>query len=85
MLILMFHSLVKLPPIDELDKVLGTDKWRVKKDGEQNPFEALDKKFKPMKGRRAVPTRQINGIAAQQGTPQPILVGGERGSSGMDW
>lgn len=76
---------VKLPPVEELDQVLGTEKWRVKKEGERNPFENFDKKFKPMKGRRAVPARLPNGIPAQQGIPQPIMVGGERGSSGMDW
>ena len=38
---------VKLPPVEELDGVLGTEKWRIKKEGEQNPFESLDKKLEP--------------------------------------
>ena len=79
------HVYVKLPPVEELDGVLGTEKWRIKKDGEQNPFESMDKKLKPMKGRKGVHASHLpNGLGAP-GKTQAILAGGERGSAGMDW
>ncbi|KAI9374963.1 hypothetical protein BJX61DRAFT_550430 [Aspergillus egyptiacus] len=44
---------MKLPPVDELDSVLGTDKWKVKKGEAVDPFEAHDKKYKGMRGKKA--------------------------------
>ncbi|KAL4978429.1 nitrite reductase [Aspergillus desertorum] len=44
---------VKLPPVEELDSVLGTEKWKVKKGEAVDPFEAYDKKYNAMKGKRA--------------------------------
>ena len=76
---------VKLPPVQELDGVLGTEKWRTKKDGEQNPFESLDKKLKVMKGRKAFNASHLPNGLGEQGKAQAILAGGERGSSGIDW
>ena len=76
---------VKLPPVDELDAVLGTERWRVRSVGEENPFQTLDKKLKPQKGRRGITAGDMpNGIGAN-GQPRSILVGGERGANGMDW
>lgn len=77
---------VKLPPVEELDSVLGTTKWRLSKEGEENPFEAMDKKLKPqMKGRKGLQTSHLpNGLGAP-GKAQAILAGGEKGSSWMDW
>lgn len=77
---------VKLPPIAELDEVLGTEKWRVKKEGEVNPFESLDKKFKPLKGRKGVSASHMpNGLGAHQ-KARAILAGGEGGGGGgIDW
>ena len=34
---------LKLPPVEELDAVLGTRKWLVKKEESSNPFENVDK------------------------------------------
>lgn len=77
---------VKLPPVEELDAVLGTQKWLVRREGEEKPFEQMDRKLKPvMKGRKGVSASHLpNGLGAQ-GKAQAILVGGERGSSGIDW
>ena len=36
---------LKLPPVEELDSVLGTSKWTVKKEETVDPFESLDKKL----------------------------------------
>ncbi|KAJ6075871.1 hypothetical protein N7499_007852 [Penicillium canescens] len=44
---------MKLPPIEELDGVLGTEKWKIRKDESENPFHKVDKKFKGMKGKKA--------------------------------
>ncbi|KAL2824914.1 hypothetical protein BDW59DRAFT_146890 [Aspergillus cavernicola] len=44
---------MKLPPVEELDSILGTEKWKVKKGEATDPFEAYDKKYKGMKGKRA--------------------------------
>jgi nitrite reductase (NAD(P)H) len=43
---------VKLPPVEELDSVLGTDKWKVRKDEGPKPFEKVDKIYKGMKARK---------------------------------
>ncbi|KAJ5771282.1 uncharacterized protein N7511_003333 [Penicillium nucicola] len=44
---------MKLPPIVELDNVLGTEKWKVRKGESEDPFHKVDKKFKGMKGKKA--------------------------------
>ncbi|CAI7668261.1 unnamed protein product [Penicillium crustosum] len=43
---------IKLPPIEELDSVLGTEKWKVRKGEAEDPFHKVDKKFKGMKGKK---------------------------------
>ncbi|OJJ49898.1 hypothetical protein ASPZODRAFT_109754 [Penicilliopsis zonata CBS 506.65] len=43
---------MKLPPVEELDAVLGTEKWKVKKGEAPDPFEKVDKKYKNMRGKR---------------------------------
>ena len=79
------HVYVKLPPVEELDSVLGTEKWRAKKEGEQKPFESLDRKLMPMKGRKGIHTSHLPNGLGDHGKAQAILAGGERGSGGMDW
>ncbi|PTU22771.1 hypothetical protein P175DRAFT_0499315 [Aspergillus ochraceoroseus IBT 24754] len=44
---------MKLPPVDELDSVLGTEKWKVKKGEAADPFEAYDRRSKGMRGKKA--------------------------------
>ncbi|KXG49054.1 FAD-dependent pyridine nucleotide-disulfide oxidoreductase [Penicillium griseofulvum] len=43
---------IKLPPIEELDSILGTEKWKVRKSEAEDPFHKVDKKFKGMKGKK---------------------------------
>lgn len=60
---------LKLPPVDELDSILGTDKWKVKSGESRDPFENMDKKYKGMKG-KSVQRRHVVG---------------ERRENGLDW
>ncbi|KAI9715602.1 MAG: hypothetical protein M1812_005906 [Candelaria pacifica] len=68
---------LKLPPVEELDSVLGTKKWMVKKDETANPFEKLDQKLKGLKGRKPVEASHLNGTGARA-----ITAGGD---GGIDW
>jgi nitrite reductase (NAD(P)H) len=43
---------LKLPPVEELDSVLGTEKWKVKKGETPSPFHKMDKKYKGMRGKK---------------------------------
>ena len=43
---------IKLPPVEELDAVLGTAKWTVKKEETTDPFQSLDRKLGLKKGLR---------------------------------
>ncbi|KAI9841521.1 MAG: hypothetical protein M1837_000622 [Sclerophora amabilis] len=74
---------LKLPPVEELDGVLGTAKWAVKKDETSSPFLALDKKI--MKGMRGKKTKDV-GMGMNKAGPGPatVAVGGE-GGGGLDW
>jgi nitrite reductase (NAD(P)H) len=80
---------VKLPPVEELDGVLGTSKWKIKKDETSDPFDKLDERLKSMKGRKAklvgyatngVGINLAEGAAASKSTK----VGGS-GADGVDW
>lgn len=85
---------VKLPPVEELDALLGTSRWQVKKGETPDPFEELDRKLerqmqaKGNKGRKvdlsADKSHLENGLGEAARATQ-ILAGGERGSSGLDW
>lgn len=76
---------VKLPPVEELDSVLATAKYKVTKDTETNPFEGMDKKIKAMKGRKGVNASHLPNGIGMHGKAQAIMAGGERGSGGIDW
>lgn len=78
---------VKLPPVEELDGVLGTEKWKIKKEETEahGPFEALDKKLNQMKGRKGIQASHLPNGLGEGLKAQAILAGGERGSNGMDW
>lgn len=68
---------LKLPPVHELDGVLGTKKWMVKKgESGENPFTKLDKRLGP------------NGIGRRGRKPleaQKALAVGGPGASNIDW
>jgi len=79
---------VKLPPVEELDAVLGTEKWKIRKEETEleGPFEKLDQKLnKNMKGRKGVHASHLPNGLGDRPRAQAILAGGERGSSGLDW
>ena len=65
---------LKLPPVEELDGVLGTSKWVVKKEESSNPFESMDKKLGLNKGLRkgikigsmTAGANRIVGVAAEK-------------------
>ncbi|KAF2723341.1 nitrite reductase [Polychaeton citri CBS 116435] len=81
---------VKLPPVEELDGVLGTSKWKIKKDETEaegtGPMEKLDKRFQPLKGMKGIKTGSHlpNGMG-EGPKAAAILAGGERGAGGLDW
>jgi nitrite reductase (NAD(P)H) len=56
---------LKLPTVEELDFVLGTNKWKVRKEEPLNPSERVEKKYKNMRGKKVgesgvvVPKRTI--------------------------
>ena len=76
---------VKLPPVGELDGVLGTSKFVVKKEDTTDPFESLDKKL--MKGQKGKIVNAMKAIDTTKARANYILAGGERngGGGGMDW
>lgn len=76
---------VKLPPVEELDSVLGTTKWTVKKEESANPFEKLDIKLKAtsMKGRKGINASHLEGAPGADGMAKAILEG--KMANGMDW
>lgn len=81
---------VKLPPVDELDGVLGTAKWKVtKEETEAEPeFAKLDARLaKTQKGRKGVQASHLSKGLGAEGKARAILAGGERGTGGggMDW
>jgi nitrite reductase (NAD(P)H) len=79
---------VKLPPVEELDGVLGTEKWKVKKEESgPDPFEKLDAKLKGLKGRKGVSASHLNGGNGAIGTAENILAGQGTGArlNGMEW
>ncbi|SPO06986.1 probable NAD(P)H-nitrite reductase [Cephalotrichum gorgonifer] len=45
---------LKLPPVEELDALLGTSRWKTRKEEGSDPFERMDQKLsKAFKGRKA--------------------------------
>ena len=79
---------VKLPPIEELDGVLGTEKWKIKKEESgPDPFEKMDAKLKGLKGRKGVSASHLNGGKGAEGTAESILAGQGTGAriNGMEW
>ena len=66
----------KLPPVEELDALLGTRKWMVKGSETPSPFEKMDRKlgnmgrkaYKPMEGPKAMRTAVTAGGPGEGGT-----------------
>ncbi|KAH7128652.1 hypothetical protein B0J11DRAFT_275865 [Dendryphion nanum] len=78
---------VKLPSVEELDSVLGTEKWKVKKSETGDPFDKLDKRLDilKMKGRKGVVVSHLENGLGESKKAAMILAGGERGAGGLDW
>ncbi|GAB7356801.1 hypothetical protein MBLNU459_g7686t1 [Dothideomycetes sp. NU459] len=74
---------VKLPPVDELDAVLGTSHFITKKGETADPFDALDKKI--LKGQKGTMVSHLENGLGQKAKAKAILAGGEKGAGGMDW
>ncbi|KAL1621236.1 hypothetical protein SLS54_005731 [Diplodia seriata] len=84
---------VKLPPVEELDALLGTERWKVRKDESgPAPFEKLDRRLeragqvKGTRGRKVGAERSHleNGLG-EAAKARQILAGGESGAGGLDW
>ena len=77
---------VKLPSVEELDSVLGTSKFVIKKSETSDPFESLDKKLNSIqKGRKGFAASHLKDGLGEKGRAAMILAGGERGAGGLDW
>ncbi|KAF1995312.1 nitrite reductase [Amniculicola lignicola CBS 123094] len=78
---------VKLPSVEELDALLGTERWKIKKSETTDPFEALDKKLKAVnaKGRKGTKLSHLESGLGEEKKAAMILAGGERGAGGLDW
>lgn len=84
---------VKLPPVEELDALLGTERFRVGKEENEGPFEALDRRLerarevKGSKGRLVGggPESHLENGLGEVAKARRILAGGERGAGGLDW
>jgi nitrite reductase (NAD(P)H) len=76
---------VKLPPVEELDGVLGTEKWKVKQGETTDPFSKLDSKLKAMKGRKGVQASHFVNGQGETAVAASILNGKGLGSNSIDW
>ncbi|KAI6829740.1 Nitrite reductase [Hortaea werneckii] len=78
---------VKLPPVEELDALLGTERWKVKaEETEKQPsMDKLETKVKTMKGRKGLQTSHLPGGMGEHNKAEAILAGSERGATGMEW
>ena len=70
----------KLPPVDELDALLGTTRWMVKGTETPSPFEKMDRKLGSM-GRKA--WKPPGGMKVE-GMRREVAAGGA-GEGGIDW
>ena len=58
---------LKLPPVDELDSLLGTEKWKVKKGEAPDPFQKYDRKYRGIRGKKTVEKPPANKRAVPSG------------------
>ncbi|KAF3937416.1 hypothetical protein ABW19_dt0207609 [Dactylella cylindrospora] len=68
---------LKLPSVEELDGVLATGKWIVRKEESVSPFKDMDKYLKGRTSKRPSERTVMK-------TKQPVMVGG-CGGPGLDW
>ena len=65
---------LKLPPVEELDAVLGTERWKVKKEETSSPFENVDRKYKYAKGIRGKKIGDLNCGHQAHEPPKPNII-----------
>ncbi|KAI5857959.1 nitrite reductase [Tricharina praecox] len=71
---------LKLPPVEELDARLGTQKWMVKKGETEDPFKGVDG---ILKGRKSKKTAPLGNLPVEKPAFQtPVAAGG---GAGLDW
>ena len=74
---------LKLPPVEELDQRLGTERWKVKKgEAGEEPFGKLDEKLKGMKGRKPFEGSHFRNGDGEGKAAREITAGGK---GGIDW
>lgn len=79
---------LKLPPVEELDAVLGTARWRVQKSEAEDPFAKMDEKLKNMKGfksRKPFEASHLGNGWGEKAKAAQILNGQEKPVNGMEW
>merc|ERR1739842_198852 len=71
--------------VEELDALLGTERWKVKaEETEKQPsMDKLETKVKTMKGRKGLQTSHLPGGMGEHNKAEAILAGSERGATGM--
>lgn len=74
---------VKLPPVEELDGVLGTSRWMVKRGETVDPFVKLDQRLKGLKGRKPFEGSHLEGGEGKKEAARAVLEGREGGN--IDW
>lgn len=76
---------LKLPPVEELDAILGTSKWKVKKgEGKDPGFSRLDENLKGLRGRKPFADSHLeNGDGAKMAAKN--IVGKREGEGAIDW
>ncbi len=67
---------VQLPPVEELDNALGTEKWKVKNGETPGQFDKLDEKLRMKGGRKG---RRTNGDLGARAS------GVAKENNGLDW
>lgn len=73
---------LKLPPVEELDRRLGTSRWMVKKSVSKDPFERLDGKLKGLKGRKPFEKSHLEGGIGDKEAARGVV---RRTGNGMEW
>ncbi|KAI9739141.1 MAG: hypothetical protein M1834_007354 [Cirrosporium novae-zelandiae] len=74
---------LKLPSVEELDSVLGTEKWKVRAGETKSRFEKYDGKYKRVKGRKAFGGSHLNDGIGEEEAARRILA--RQGSDGIEW
>lgn len=76
---------LRLPPIDELDKILGIERWMVRKGEASEPFQQLDEKLKGVKGRKVFQKSHLEN-ENETGDKRPVRKMTRGGGDGeLDW